>query len=82
MMKKIFHVRALWDDEAKRFYSDSDIRGLHIETETLDEFADVLTDVAAELVLANHYSPEELASTPLEKLTPIIVWERPDSKAA
>ncbi len=81
-MKKIFRVRALWDEEAQRFYSDSDIRGLHIETDTLDEFEAVLADVAAELVLANHYSPEELAATPLEQLTPIIVWERPGSKAA
>ncbi|RYE11225.1 MAG: DUF1902 domain-containing protein [Hyphomicrobiales bacterium] len=81
-MKKTFYVRALWDEEAKRFYSQSDILGLHIETDTVDEFEEVLKDVAAELVLANHYTEEELASLPLADVTPIILWERPDSKAA
>jgi hypothetical protein len=81
-MKKTFYVRALWDDEAKRFYSESDIDGLHIETDTVDEFEEVMKDVAAELVLSNHYSAEELASIPLKDLTPIILWERPRSKAA
>ena len=81
-MKKTFYVRAVWDDEAKRFYSESDIHGLNIETDTVEEFEDVMKDVAAELVLANHYSAEELASTPLKDLTPIILWERPGSKAA
>jgi hypothetical protein len=81
-MKKTFYVRALWDDEAKRFYSESDIDGLHIETDTVDEFEEVMKDVAAELVLSNHYSAEELASIPLKDLTPIILWERPRTKAA
>ena len=35
-MKKTFYVRALWDEEAKRFYSESDIHGLHIETDTVE----------------------------------------------
>jgi hypothetical protein len=81
-MKKSFYVRALWDDEVKRFYSESDIRGLHIETDTIDEFEEVMKDVAAELVLSNHYTPDEIASTPIQDLTPIILWERPASKAA
>jgi hypothetical protein len=81
-MKRTFHVRALWDDEVNRFYSESDIHGLHIETDTIEEFEEVMKDVAAELVLANHYSAEELASTPLKDLTPIILWERPTSRAA
>ena len=81
-MKKTFYVRALWDDEAKRFYSESDIDGLHIETDTVDEFEEVMKDVAAELVLSNHYSAEELASIPLKDLTLISLWERPRTKAA
>lgn len=68
-MAKSFYVRALWDDEVKRYYSDSDIHGLNIETDTIEEFEEVLKDVAIDLVFANHVSPEELASTPLKDLT-------------
>ncbi len=81
-MKRDFYVRALWDDEAKRWYSESDIHGLHIETDTLDEFEEVMKDVAAELVLANHFSKEDIASVPLKDLVPTILWERPRDKAA
>jgi len=81
-MKKSFYVRALWDSEVKRWYSESDIHGLHIETDTLDEFEEVLKDVAADLVFANHISAEEMASTPIKDLVPAIVWERPRDQAA
>ena len=37
MIKRMFSVTAHWDDEAKVFYSDSDIVGLHIEAETIEE---------------------------------------------
>lgn len=81
-MKKSYYVRALWDDEAKRYYSESDIDGLHIETDTLDEFEEVMRDVAAELIIANHITPEDLASQPLKNLVPAILWERPRDRAA
>lgn len=81
-MKKSYYVRALWDDEAKRYYSESDIDGLHIEADTLDEFEEVMRDVAAELVIANHITPEDLASQPLKTLVPAILWERPRDRAA
>lgn len=55
-MKRVFTVEAIWDDEAKVFYSESDISGLHIETKTLEEFEEVMNDVAAELIVANHMS--------------------------
>lgn len=81
-MKKTFYVRALWDDEVKRWYSESDIRGLHIETDTLEQFGEVLKDVAVELVFANHLTAEEIASTPIRELAPMIIWERPQDQAA
>jgi hypothetical protein len=81
-MKRSFYVRALWDDEAKRYYSESDIVGLHIETDTIDEFEEVMKDVAAELVFANHISREQIANLPLKDLVPTILWERPREKAA
>lgn len=81
-MKRSFYVRALWDDDVKRWYSESDIQGLHIETDTLDEFEEVMKDVAVDLIFANHVSPEEVASTPIEELIPTILWQRPQDKAA
>jgi hypothetical protein len=81
-MKRSFYVRALWDDEVKRWYSQSDIHGLAIETDTLEEFEEVLWDVAADLVIANHLSKEDLASVSLKDLMPAIIWERPQEKAA
>ncbi|MBN9305596.1 MAG: hypothetical protein BGO82_03790 [Devosia sp. 67-54] len=81
-MQKSFYVRALWDDDVKRWYSESDIHGLAIETDTLDEFEEVLFDVAADLIIANHFSKDDIASMPLRELMPAIVWERPREKAA
>ena len=37
-IKRSYLVRARWDDNARVFWSDSDINGLHIETATLEEF--------------------------------------------
>ena len=79
-MPKVFHVRPVWDDEVKRWYSQSDVLGLAIETDTLDEFEEVLLEVAREVIFANHYSAEELVSTPLKDLVPILVWERPTGR--
>lgn len=81
-MQKSFYVRARWDDDVKRWYSESDIHGLAIETDTLDEFEEVLFDVAADLIIANHLSKDDIASMPLRELMPAIVWERPREKAA
>lgn len=77
-----FFVRAVWDDEAGVWISESDIIGLHIETATLDEFEEVLADVAADLIVANHLSKKDLAERSLADLIPTIVWERPVSQRA
>lgn len=82
MSKRIFNVTARWDDEAKVFYSDSDIIGLHIEAKTIEEFEDVMMDVAPGLVIANHVSKDELASLAPEDIIPAILWQRPTGKAA
>ena len=49
-----FFVKAVWDEEAEVFHSDSDIVGLHIEAETIEEFREILVDIAPELILTNH----------------------------
>jgi Glu-tRNA(Gln) amidotransferase subunit E-like FAD-binding protein len=48
---KTFQVTAHWDPEAEVFYSETDVPGLVVETETLDEFIE----------LVNHFTPELLA---------------------
>lgn len=77
MTKRSYSVRAIWDEEAGVYYADSDIIGLHIEATNLDEFEQVMMDVAPGLVIANHLSEEELLSTPLKDLIPAILWQRP-----
>jgi hypothetical protein len=76
-MKRTFFVRALWDAEAKVFYSESDIEGLHIEAPSVDAFEDVIFDAAIDLIVANHMSAVDLADTPMRELIPAILWERP-----
>ncbi len=53
-MKRTFNVKAIWDDEAQVFYSQSDIEGLHIEAASLDEFEAIIIEEAPELIIANH----------------------------
>jgi hypothetical protein len=78
----MFFVKAIWDDEAKIFYSDSDIEGLHIEAATVDGFEEVVFDVAIDLIVGNHLSAEELAATPIKDLIPAILWQRPADQPA
>ena len=82
MIKRIFSVTAHWDDDAKVFYSQSDIVGLHIEAQTIEQFEDIMMSVAPGLVMANHVSRDELATTAPEDLIPAILWQRPAGKAA
>lgn len=49
-----FFVRALWDDEAKIYVSESDIKGLYIEAETLEDFEAVVFAHAGDLIFDNH----------------------------
>ncbi|MDJ0827922.1 MAG: DUF1902 domain-containing protein [Rhodobacter sp.] len=83
MAKRSFDVTAVWDAEAKVWYSQSDIIGLHVEAETLPEFLDLVRDLAAELIVANHLSPEDIAGTPLRDLIPaVVIHGAPDATAA
>jgi len=80
-MKRMFRISACWDEEAKVFYSESDIIGLHIETKTIEEFEAVMEDVAIGLILANHITIPEKTTLPLEELIPAILWQRPENCA-
>ena len=77
-MKRSFYVKALWDEEVSRWYSESDIDGLHIETDTLDEFEEVIEEHAADLIMANHYKADDLLNMSLKNFVHTILWKRPD----
>ncbi len=76
-MKRTFSVKALWDEEAQVFISESDIIGLHIEAETLDEFEAVMHEHAVELILENHISAPDMATKSIKEWAPAILWQRP-----
>ena len=54
--ESVFVVVAHWDDDAKVFYSESNIIGLHIEADTIEEFEEVMQSLAPELCYLNHLS--------------------------
>lgn len=58
-MKRVFTVKAIWDDEAQVFCAQSDIEGLHIEAASLDEFEAIMLDAAPELIMVNHRSASD-----------------------
>ena len=76
-MKRKYFVTAIWDAAAQVYYSQSDIHGLHIEAETLDEFESLIVDLAPDLIIENHLSTEEVNTTPLRDLIPSIVLREP-----
>ena len=82
MAKRVFTVTALWDEEAKVFYAQSDIIGLHIEAPTVDDFEALMLELGPSLVMANHVTEDELRSTAPEDLIPTIIWQRPSVQAA
>lgn len=81
-MNKHYFVRAVWDDDAKTYYTESDILGLHIETPSLDEFERLVFELGPEMIMSNHVTAEELAQKPLRELVPTIVYQRPLAAAS
>ena len=80
MKNPTFSVKAHWDEDAGVYVSESDIIGLHIEAGTIDEFEEVMLDVAGELIIANHMSAADLAEKPYKELIPAILWHRPKER--
>ena len=76
-MKRTFYVKALWDDESKVWYSETDIEGLFINTKDLDEFEVVINEFAGELILENHWKHESVSLDLIATTVPIILWQRP-----
>ena len=67
-----FHITAVWDEAVGVFYSDSNIVGLHIEAETIEEFRAIAIDLGPEMILANHVTNDDLLTKPLKDLIPVI----------
>ena len=82
MARRVFTVFARWDDDARLYYSESDIVGLHIEAENLDEFETLLFEFGPELILANHIPADQRGAMRDQDLIPAIVWRRPEERAA
>ncbi len=78
--QKEFYVNAVWDDEAKVFYSKSNIKGLHIEADTVEEFGDLVKEFAPELVIENHFSNKTLKETSFRDLITPIFFRLPPAK--
>ena len=72
-----FFVRAAWDEEAEVFVSESNIKGLHIEAKTIDEFEEVMNDLVGDLIVANHIQGPEFTTRKIKDLFSTVVWERP-----
>ena len=77
-MKRVFTVKAIWDDEAQVFYAQSDIEGLHIEAASLDEFEEIMLDAAPELILVNRAS--DISEYPLKDWIPSILWQKSETE--
>lgn len=83
-MKRSFSVKAIWDEEDQLWLSESDIKGLHIEAETLEEFYDLVNEFASELIVTNHYSDVEMIGKTMRDMIPAVVvsHERKSGQAA
>lgn len=52
-MSQRYHVHAEWDAEASVWISSSNVPGLHVEADTLDEFLELVEALAPEMVADN-----------------------------
>jgi hypothetical protein len=52
-MAKSYTVEAHWDAEARVWHSTSDVPGLVIEAETMEEFEQLMKDLVPEMLAAN-----------------------------
>ncbi|HBS49310.1 MAG TPA: hypothetical protein DEA05_04110 [Rhodobacteraceae bacterium] len=71
MVNRSYYVTAVWDAEAGVWVSESDIIGLHVEAQTLEEFEQLVDEFAAEMIVANHLTEADL-QLPLQDLIPSV----------
>jgi Domain of unknown function (DUF1902) len=79
MKNLTFYVKAIWDAEAGVYYSESDIVGLHIEAETLDEFEKAIAEFGPQLIVENHMTKRDLAQRSIMDMIPSILFRTPQN---
>ena len=79
MKSLAFYIKAVWDADAGVFYSESDIIGLHIEAENLDEFEAAAAEFAPKLIMENHITKRDMAQRSLSDLIPWIKFRAPQN---
>ena len=77
-----FYVKALWDDEAGVFYSESDIVGLHIEAATIEDVVATMEELAPQMVVENHVSKQDIAKKSLLEMISSIIFQPPNHGSA
>ena len=77
-----FYVKALWDDEAKVFYSESDIVGLHIEAATIVEFVSTMEESAHQMIVENHVTKQDFAQKSLLEMMSSVIFQPPSHVSA
>ncbi len=82
MKSLTFNVKAVWDAEAGVFYSESDIIGLHIEAENLEEFEAAAAELGPKLIMENHITKRDIAQRSLSELIPWIKFRLPQNGGA
>jgi hypothetical protein len=50
---KTYYVKAIWDEEAEVYYSETNVPGLVVEADTLAEFVEIAQELAPEMLEAN-----------------------------
>ncbi|SMH56655.1 DUF1902 domain-containing protein [Maritimibacter sp. HL-12] len=78
----MFYIKAIWDEDAQVFVSESNIIGLHIEAKTLKEFERIMQDNATDLIMANHIKPNEFVTKRFKDLIPTIMYRGENGFAA
>ncbi len=76
MNKRVFRIQAIWDAEAGVFYSEGDIKGLHIEAADMEEFEAILMDTAPDLIAANHMDMSKIKTPSVKDLMSTIVLNK------
>ena len=52
-MSETYFIRAIWDPDAKVYYSDTNVPGLVVEAESLGEFVSIAEELLPEILEAN-----------------------------
>lgn len=82
MTNLTFYVRAIWDPEAHVYYSESDILGLVVEAETLEEFEHLVAELGPQMIVENHLSKIDLERRSILDLIPSILLRTPKLNGA